>query len=153
MKWSRLTSFLLLASSVLVFKLSLFRYCLIAISSFSFWWSLSFLFSLSISISLSISLSFCIFRFICSFDIFFSTIIASSSISFSFRRRIRAMNCSLDIFVIEDNTFKLKKFSSSEDLEDLLTSSDNSSHLENDLEFVQSRNLASIIKNQHELLN
>jgi hypothetical protein len=63
------------------------------------------------------------------------------------------MNCSLDIFVIEDNTFKLKKFSSSEDLEDLLTSSDNSSHLENDLEFVQSRNLASIIKNQHELLN
>jgi predicted nucleotidyltransferase component of viral defense system len=54
MKWSRLTSSLLLTSFVLVFILSLFRYCLFSFSSFSFSWSLSFSVSLSSSFSFSV---------------------------------------------------------------------------------------------------
>jgi hypothetical protein len=53
MKWSRLTSSLFLTSSVLVFRLSLFWYCLSSFSSFSFSWS----FSLSVSFSFSHSFS------------------------------------------------------------------------------------------------
>jgi hypothetical protein len=54
MKWRRLRSSSHLASSVLVFKLSLFRYCLFSISSFSSS-SLSFSFSFSFSFSSSSS--------------------------------------------------------------------------------------------------
>jgi hypothetical protein len=53
MKWSRLTSFLLLTSFVLMSKLSLFQYCLFSFSSFSFSWSFSFSVSFSVSFSSS----------------------------------------------------------------------------------------------------
>ncbi len=53
MKWRRLKTSSLLASSVLVSTLSLFRYCLISFSSFSISWSLLLSFSFSVSFSVS----------------------------------------------------------------------------------------------------